>query len=212
MDASRVVSGDAAMQTMTVKKCWTGLLLAALVAGGLTPALAGPALSQSRHPSSDRFTSSHWFYASGWAQFFQNGRKISTPFVGLMKVDPTYVDRSFGSVGRIVDMAVRFPAFPEVPTFNRILTQGPEISGLTPLKYDVTLLNARGERAGFQFTTAQSTETFPGFGTPMGSLTHFQGGAFMQGSNTGALAIENSQHRIFMQNFDGQIVRVPYDW
>jgi hypothetical protein len=204
------------MQAMTLKKCGYRLLLAALVAGGLTPVLAGPAaFGQSPDPSPDRSwsrSSAEWFYVSGWAQFFRDGRRMSTPFVGIMKVDPDYVDRSFGSVGRIVDMAVRFPAFPEVPTFNRILTQGPEISGLTPLKYDVTLLNARGERAGFQFTTVQSAETFPVFGTPMGSLTDFQGGSFMQGSNTGALAIENSPRRIFMQNFNGRIVRIPHAW
>jgi hypothetical protein len=204
------------MQAVTLKKYWPRLMLAVFVAGGLTPALAGSAsFGQSPTPSPDQFSyrsSTQWFYASGWAQFFQHGRKMTTPFVGIMKVDPDFVDRSFGSVGRIVDMAIRFPAFPEVPTFDRILTQGPEISGLTPLKYDVTLLNARGERAGFQFTTVQSSETFPGFGTPMGSLTDFQGGSFMQGSNTSALAIENSPHRIFMQNFDGQIVRIPYAW
>jgi hypothetical protein len=204
------------MQATTLKKCWYRLLLVALVAGGLTPALAGPAsLGQSPAPSPDRSpsrSSAQWFYASGWAQFFQNGRRMTTPFVGIMKVDPDFVDRSFGTVGRIDRMAVRFPAFPDVPTFNRILTQGPEISGITPLKYDVTLLNARGERAGFQFTTVQSTATFPVFGTPMGSLSDFQGGSFMQGSNTSALAVENSPRRIFMQNFNGRIVRIPYPW
>ena len=204
------------MQAMTLKKYWNRLLLAALVAGGLTPALAGPAPfgpspNPPPDPSSSR-SSAQWFYMSGWAQFFQDGRRMTTPFVGTMKVDPNFVDRSFGTVGRIVDMAIRFPAFPEVPTFNRILTQGPEISGITPLKYDVSLLNAKGEQAGFQFTTVQSTETFPGFGTPMGSLSDFQGGSFMQGSNTSALAIENSPRRIFMQNFNGRIVRIPHAW
>lgn len=204
------------MQAMTLKKHWNRLLLAALVAGGLTPALAWPAsFGQSPDPSPDRSSSrssARWFYVSGWAQFFQNGRRMNTPFIGIMKVDPDFVDRSFGTVGRIVDMAIRFPVFPEVPTFNRILTQGPEISGLTPLKYDVTLLNARGERAGFQFTTVQSTETFPVFGTPMGSLSNFQGGSFMQGSNTSGLAIDSSQRRIFMQNFNGRIVRIHLQW
>lgn len=201
---------------MQTKKYWNRLLLAALVAGGLTPALAWSASSsQSPDPSTDRSSSpssARWFYVSGWAQFFQDGRRMATPFIGKMKVDPNFVDPSFGAVGRIVEMAVRFPVFPEVPTFNRILTQGPEISGITPLKYDVTLLNAQGARAGFQFTTMQSAATFPVLGTPMGSLSDFQGGSFMQGSNTSALAIESSDRRVFMQNFNGRIVRVHHEW
>lgn len=181
------------MRVMTLKRYSKRLLLGVLIAAGLVPALAWSASSS---PS---------FHVYGHAQFFQGAKRITTPFMGTLRVNPNFVDPRLGIVGRIVSMAVSFPVFPEVPTFNTILTQGPEISGITPLKYDVTLLNANGEELQFQFTTTQSPEVYPGFGTPMGSLVNFSGGSLMQGSNSGALAIDGHDP-VFLQNFRGRIV------
>ncbi|MGH8147989.1 MAG: hypothetical protein ACREPY_16870 [Rhodanobacteraceae bacterium] len=149
--------------------------------------------------------STQTFSISGQAQFFLGGRRVTTPFMGTMQVNPNFADPTFGIIGKVVSIAISFPVLPEAGTFDRILTQGPEISGVTPLKYDVTMLNAKGEQAQIQFTTVQSPAKFPGLGTPMGSLIDFQGGSFMQGTNTGAIAIGNGQTPIFLQNFAGRL-------
>lgn len=168
-------------------------LLWGLVIGGLAPALAAAA------------TPTQSFYVHGQAQLFKGPMRFTTPFIGTMSVDPNFVDPSFGNVGRVISIAVRFPLLWGVPTFNKILTQGPEISGITPLKYDVTLLNAKGEQVQFQFTTRQSPATYPGLGTPVGSLVDFRGGSFMQGSNSGPLDIGYGYGPAFLQNFRGNI-------
>lgn len=206
------------MHTMASKQRWKRWLLTALVAGGLTPALAlsaasseGPGHQSSSNPASARSSSSRWFYVYGRAELFQHGRRITTPFLGTMQVNPDFVDPRFGIVGRITSMSVHFPVLPEVPVFNRVLTQGPEISGITPLKYDVNLINARGEQVQFQFTTVQSPEVFPGFGTPMGSLVNFQSGSFMQGSNSGALSLGEGYPPIYLQNVSGRIFPAHLD-
>lgn len=170
-------------------------LLWGLIAGGLAPVLAVDAAP------------TQTFSIYGQAQLFQGSRRFTTPFIGTMGVDPNFVDQPFGIVGHVTSLSVRFIALPEVPAFNTILTQGPEISGITPLKYDVTLLNAKGEEIQFQFTTVQSPARFPGLGTPMGSLVDFTGGSFMQGSNTGPLAVGYGYGPIFLQNFHGRITQ-----
>src|SRR3546814_4409694 len=91
-----------------------------------------------------------------------------------------------------------------VPACNTIVTHGPEISGITPLKYDVTLLNMDGQQVQVQFTTLQSSATYPGFGTPVGSLVDFSGGSFMQGSNSGPLDIGYGRRAVYLQNFRGR--------
>lgn len=147
------------------------------------------------------------FNIYGHAQLFlHDGRiaKITTPFIGTMHIDPNYVDPSLGIVGRVLAVSIRFPLVPEAAAFDVILTQGPEISGVTPLKYDVTLVNADGQQAQLQFTTPDSPATFPGFGTPMGSLVNFRRGRFLQG-RTGPLDIDDESTPVFLQNFRGQI-------
>lgn len=200
------------MHTMASRQRSKKWLLTALVAGGLTPALAlsatasgGASHQATSSPASARSSSNQSFNVYGRAELFRDGRRIATPFFGAMQVDSSFVDPKLGIVGRITSMTVHFPVLPEVPAFNEILTQGPEISGITPLKYDVNLVNAKGEALQFQFTTVQSPTVFPGFGTPMGSLVNFQGGTFMQGSNTGALSIGAGGSPIFLQNFSGRI-------
>ena len=203
------------MHAMASRRRWKRWLLATLMAGGLAPALA---LSAASTTAANNQASSKWaparsssnqsFYVYGRANLFQRGRRITTPFLGAMQINPGFADPHFGIVGRITSMLVYFPVLPEVPAFNKILTQGPEISGITPLKYDVNLVNARGEQIQFQFTTVQSPGVFPGFGTPMGSLVNFQGGAFMQGSNTGALTIGDGYSPVYLQNFSGRIFPV----
>ncbi len=177
----------------TTLKFWKPLLLWALVIGGLVPALAvAAAPTQS-------------FYIYGQAQLLEGRIRLTTPFIGKMSVNPDFKDPSFGQVGRVTSIAVSFPLLWRVPTFNAILTQGPEISGITPLKYDVTLLNAKGQQVQIQFTTLQSPAAHPRFGTPVGSLVDFSGGSFMQGSNSGPLDIGYGHRPIFLQNFRGQI-------
>src|SRR3546814_12391271 len=92
-----------------------------------------------------------------------------------------------------------------VPACNTIVTQGPEISGITPLKYDVTLLNRDGQQVQVQFTTLQSSATYPGFGTPVDSLVDFSGGSFMQGSNSGPLDSAYGRRAGSLQNLPGSI-------
>jgi hypothetical protein len=175
-----------AMQTIELKSLPRRLALG-LAVGGLAPALAMAAPAQS-------------FQVHGQARVFQGARSFVMPFIGTMTVDPDFADSTFGIVGRVVSMTVRFPTLPEVPAFDTIATQGPEISGITPPKYDVELLNANGEQAQFQFTTRQS-----GFGTPMGSLVNFNGGALMQGSNTGPVDAAFGHGPVFLQDFRGYI-------
>lgn len=173
-------------------------LLWSLIIGALVPALAvAAAPTQS-------------FYIYGQAQLFKGPLRFATPFIGTMRVDPNFADPSFGHVGRVTSIAVTFPFLWGVPSFNRILTQGPEISGITPLKYDVTLLNAKGQQMQFQFTTRQSPVTYPGLGTPVGSLVDFSGGSFMQGSNSGPLDVGYGYGPIFLQNFRGTITARRY--
>ncbi len=174
-------------------KSWKNLLLSVLIIGGWSPALAlAAAPTQS-------------FTISGQAQVFDGLIRVTTPFIGEMSVDPGFTDPSFGHVGRVTSIAIKFPLLWRLPTFNTILTQGPEISGITPLKYDVTLLNATGQQVQIQFTTLQSPATYPGFGTPVGSLVDFSGGSFMQGSNSGPLDILFGHRTIFLQKFRGNI-------
>ncbi len=174
-------------------------LLWGLLIGALAPALAVAAAP------TQTSTSTQSFYIHGQAQLFKGPIRFATPFIGTMNVDPNFTDASFGNVGRVISVAVRFPLLWGVPVFNRILTQGPEISGITPLKYDVTLLNAKGQQVQFQFTTVQSPATYPGLGTPVGSLVNFSGGAFMQGSNSGPLDMGYGYGPVFLQNFRGHI-------
>jgi hypothetical protein len=164
-----------------------------LMIGALAPALAAAAA-----PTQS-------FYIQGQAQLFNGATRFATPFTGTMNVDPNFADPPFGHVGRVISMAVRFPFLWGVPAFDRIITQGPEISGITPLKYDVTLLNAKGQQVQFQFTTRQSPLTYPGLGTPVGSLVDFRGGSFMQGSNSGPLDTGYGYAPVFLQNFRGSI-------
>jgi hypothetical protein len=180
-----------AMQTIELKSLPRRLALG-LAVGGLAPALAMAAPAQS-------------FQVHGQARVFQATRSFVMPFIGTMTVDPNFADSTFGIVGRVVSMTVRFPTLPEVPAFDTIAAQGPEISGITPPKYDVALLNANGEQAQFQFTTRQSPATFPGFGTPMGSLVNFNGGVLMQGSNTGPVDAAFGHGPVFLQDFRGYI-------
>ncbi len=174
-------------------KSWKPLLLWALMIGGSVPALAVAA------------TPTQSFYIYGHAQLLEGRMRFTTPFIGRMSIDPGFTDPSFGQVGRVTSIAISFPFLWKVPAFNSILTQGPEISGITPLKYDVTVLNAKGQQVQVQFTTVQSPATWPGFGTPVGSLVDFSGGTFMQGSNSGPVDIGFGHQRIFLQNFSGHI-------
>lgn len=174
-------------------KCLKRSLLWGLALGALAPALAAAA------------TPTQSFFIHGHAQLLVGHARFATPFVGTMTVDPNFADASFGQVGRVTSIAVRFPLLWGVPAFNRIVTQGPEISGITPLKYDVTLLNAKGQQVQFQFTTRQSPVTYPGLGTPAGSLVDFRGGSFMQGSNSGPIDLGYGYRPIFLQNFRGNI-------
>lgn len=164
-----------------------------LLMGALAPALALAA------------TPTQSFYIHGQAQLFSGHARFATPFVGTMIVDPNFADSSFGHVGRVTSIAVRFPFLWGIPAFNQIVTQGPEISGITPLKYDVTLLNAKGQQVQFQFTTRQSPVTYPGLGTPVGSLVDFSGGSFLQGSNSGPIDLGYGYGPIYLQNFRGHI-------
>lgn len=186
-------------------KSWKPLLLSVLMIGAWFPALALAA------PATQSFS------IAGQAQVLDGPIRLTTPFIGTMSVDPDFRDTSFGHVGRVTSISIRFPLLWRVPAFNTILTQGPEISGITPLKYDVTLLNARGQQVQIQFTTLESPATYPVFGTPVGSLVDFSGGSFMQGSNSGPLDIGFGARRdprnnfgfnyrpIFLQKFNGQI-------
>ena len=180
------------MKSISLKSLKRSLLWGLLM-GALAPALAAAA------------TPTQTFYVYGQAQLFNGPVRFATPFIGTMSVDPNFADVSFGHVGRVISIAVRFPFLWGVPAFNRILTQGPEISGITPLKYDVTLLNAKGQQVQFQFTTRQSPATYPGLGTPVGSLVGFSGGTFMQGSNSGPIDIGYGYGPIYLQNFRGKI-------
>lgn len=179
------------MQPIELKSLLWRLALG-LAVGGLAPALAVAAPAQ-------------WFQVHGQARVFQGDRTFVTPFIGTMAVNPDFADTTFGIVGRVVSMTVRFPTLPEVPAFDTIVSQGPEISGITPPKYDIALLNANGEQAQFQFTTRQSPATFPGFGTPMGSLVNFNGGVLMQGSNTGPVDAAFGHGPVFLQDFHGSV-------
>ena len=190
------------MKTNTLKFL-KPLVLWGLMIGGLVPALAIAAAP----------TQSFTMY--GQAQILDGSARITTPFIGKMSVDTGFTDPSFGHVGRVTSIAINFPLLRKIPTFNAILTQGPEISGITPLKYDVTLLNAKGQQVQIQFTTLQSPAIYPGFGTPVGSLVDFNGGSFMQGSNSGPLDIGLRNRPIFLQKFSGQIMaqrRHSRDW
>ncbi|MEO7051304.1 MAG: hypothetical protein ABI128_06535 [Rhodanobacter sp.] len=168
-------------------------LLWGLMLGALAPAVAAAA------------TPTQSFYIYGQAQLFNGPVRFATPFIGTMNVDPNFKDQSFGHVGRVISIAVRFPFLWGVPSFNQIVTQGPEISGITPLKYDVTLLNAKGQQVQFQFTTLQSPLSYPGLGTPAGSLVNFSGGSFMQGSSSGPIDLGYGYGPMFLQNFRGNI-------
>ena len=174
-------------------KSWKPMLLWALMLGGSLPALALAAAPRDS------------YYIYGHAQVLDGRFQLATPFWGRMKVDPNFTDASFGQVGRVTSIRVRFP-FLGVPAFNQILTQGPEISGLTPLKYDVTLRNATGQQVQIQFTTLESPATYPGFDTPVGSLVDFSGGSFMQGSNSGPIQTGYGHQTVFLQNFSGHII------
>ncbi|MEO7065961.1 MAG: hypothetical protein ABI114_03535 [Rhodanobacter sp.] len=180
------------MKSISLKSLKRSLLWSVMIAG-LAPVVALAA------------TPTQTFYVYGQAQLFQGHLRLTTPFIGTMSVDPNFTDPSFGNVGRVISVAVRFPFLWGVPTFNKVLTQGPEISGITPLKYDVTLLNARGQQVQFQFTTTRSPATYPGIGTPVGSLVNFSGGSFMQGSNSGPIDIGYGYGPVYLQNFRGHI-------
>ena len=180
------------MNSISVKSLKRSLLWGLMI-GGLAPVLALAT------------TPTQSFYIHGQAQIFNGAQRFPTLFIGTMNVDPDFVDPSFGKVGRVTSISVRFPFLWSVPTFNMILAQGPEISGITPLKYDVTMLNSKGQQVQFQFTTAQSPVTYPGLGTPVGSLLNFSGGSFMQGSNSGPLDMGFGYGPIFLQNFSGNI-------
>ena len=180
------------MKSFSVK-AFKRSLLWGLMIGGLAPVLAVAA------------TPTQTFYVYGQAQLFRGPLRFTTPFIGTMSVDPNFADPSFGHVGRVTSIAVRFPLLWGVPSFTKILTQGPEISGITPLKYDVTLLNAKGQQVQFQFTTRHSPATYPGLGTPVGSLVDFSGGSFMQGGNSGPVDIGYGYGPIYLQNFRGHI-------
>lgn len=169
------------------------LLPWALLIGAL-----GPGLAVAAPPTQS-------FYIYGQAQVLEGRLRLATPFVGEMRVDPGFTDPSFGQVGRVSSIAISFPLLWRVPAFDTILTQGPEISGITPLKYDVTLVNRKGQQVQLQFTTLQSSATYPGFGTPMGSLVDFGGGALMQGSNSGPLDVGFGRRAVYLQNFRGRI-------
>ncbi|MDN5782782.1 MAG: hypothetical protein L0H23_12330, partial [Luteimonas sp.] len=138
------------MNPISLKSC-KPLLPWILMIGGLIPGLAVAA------------TPAQTFYIHGHAQVLEGRTPLTTPFTGKMRVDPGFTDPSFGPVGRVTSIAVSFPLLSGVPAFNTILTQGPEISGITPLKYDVTLLNAKGQQVQIQFTTLRSPATYPGF-------------------------------------------------
>src|SRR3546814_2091328 len=133
-------------------KSWKLLLPCALMIGGLLPGLVAAA------PPTQSF------YIYGQAQVLEGRLSLATPFVGEMRVDPAFTDPSFGQIGRVTSITLSFPLLWRVPAFNTIVTQGPEISGITPLKYDVTLLNRDGQQVQVQFTTLQSSATYPGFG------------------------------------------------
>ena len=180
------------MKSISLKSLKRSLLLGLMI-GGLAPVLAVAA------------TPTQSFRIRGEAQIFKGHTQFATPFMGTMSVDPNFVDPSFGNVGRVISITVRFPFLWGVPSFNQILTQGPEISGITPLKYDITVLNAKGQQVQFQFTTTQSPVTYPGIGTPVGSLVDFSGGTFMQGSNSGPLDMSFGYGPVFLQNFRGNI-------
>lgn len=169
-----------------------------LLPWGLLMGVLAPALAAAATPTQS-------FHIHGQAQIFNGHARFATPFTGTMSVDPNFADPSFGHVGRVSSMAVSFPFLRGVPTFNHIVTQGPEISGITPLKYDVTLLNAKGQQVQFQFTTRQSPVSYPGLGTPVGSLVDFSGGSLMQGSNSGPIDLGYGSNPAYLQNFRGDI-------
>src|SRR3546814_5772245 len=91
-----------------------------------------------------------------------------------MRISDWSSDVCSSDLVRVTSITLSFPFLWRVPAFNTIVTQGPEISGITPLKYDVTLLNRDGQQVQVQFTTLQSSATYPGFGTPVGSLVDFR--------------------------------------
>lgn len=144
------------------------------------------------------------FNVYGRAQLFEGARRITTPFMGTLTVDPHYVDPTFGIVGRVQSISLRFLMLSDIGAFDRIIAQGPEISGLTSLKYDVTAVNAAGEQVQFQFSTVQSPARFPGMGTPMGSLVNFSRGVILEGA-TGPIAMNGSA--VYLQGFHGQVWR-----
>src|SRR3546814_11888288 len=88
-----------------------------------------------------------------------------------MRVDLAFTDPSFGQIGRVTSITLSFPLLWRVPAFNTIVTQGPEISGITPLKYDVTLLNRDGPQVQVQFTTRTEKRRV---GKEGGSTCNFQ--------------------------------------
>jgi hypothetical protein len=190
-NASRTL-GDSVMKPNSGKSS-KSLLAWVLIAGGSASGVAFAA------PPTQSF------YIYGQAQILQGQLRLTTPFIGRMSVDSGFTHPAFGQVGRVTSIAVEFPLLWNVPTFKSIITQGPEISGITPLKYDVTLRNEKGQRVQFQFTTLDSPARYPGLGTRMGSLVEFNGGSFMQGSNSGPLDIGFGHRPIFLQNFRGQI-------
>lgn len=144
------------------------------------------------------------FNVYGRAQLSEGARRVMTPFVGTLTVDPQYVDPTFGIVGRVQSINLHFLALSDAGPFDRIIAQGPEISGLTALKYDVTAVNAAGEQVQFQFSTRQSPAHFPGMGTPMGSLVNFSRGMILEGS-TGPIAMNGDV--VYLQGFRGQVWR-----
>src|SRR3546814_9863501 len=173
-------------------KSWKLLLPCALMIGGLLPGLVAAA------PPTQSF------YIYGQAQVLEGRLSLATPFVGEMRVDPAFTDPSFGQIGRVTSITLSLPLSWRVPSFDTIVTQGPEISGITPLKDDVTLLNRDDQQVQVQFTTLQSSATYPGFGTPVGSLVDFSGGSFMQGSNSGPLDIGYGGRAVYLQNLRGR--------
>ena len=168
-----------------------------VLASGLACAVLVP-VSQAAEPATQTFN------VYGRAQLFEGARRITTPFLGTLTVDPHYVDPTFGIVGRVQSINLRFLVLSDVGAFDRIVAQGPEISGLTALKYDVTAVNAAGEQVQFQFSTVQSPARFPGMGTPMGSLVNFSRGVILEGA-TGPVALNGDV--VYLQGFHGQVWR-----
>src|SRR3546814_2589848 len=110
-------------------KSWKLLLPCALMIGGLLSGLVAAAPP----------TQSSYIY--GQAQVLEGRLSLATPFFAEMRVDPAFTDPSFGQIGPVTSITLSFPILWRVPAFNTLVTQGPDITGLTPPKYDVTLPN-----------------------------------------------------------------------